>query len=136
MTVYRIIPAGDIELSARSPITGKRRVVMNTGPRYVRQKIASRLRFFLGEWFLDTRLGVPYYRDVLIANADLSIVRSIFREVILSVPEVASLDKLTLAFDTEARALAIEFDASLVAGGVLLVRQPDRPFIIHLQRAA
>lgn len=136
MSVVRIIPVGDIELSARDPITGKRRVVMNRGPRYVRQKIAARLRFFLGEWFLDTRLGVPYYRDVLITNPDLNVVRSIFRQVILSVQEVASLDKLELSFDSESRALAIEFDASLVAGGVLLVRQPDPPFIIQVQRAA
>ena len=135
MTVWRVIPAGDVELGPVKA-NGKRSISLVTGPRYVRQKIAARLNFFLDEWFLDRRLGVPYYRDVLLMNPDLDIARSVFRTVILSVQEVATVDKLTLAFDTKDRTLAMEFDAPLVAGGILHVRQPDSPFIIRVQRKA
>ncbi len=135
MTVWRVIPAGDAELGPVKA-NGKRSITLITGPRYVRQKIAARLNFFLDEWFLDRRLGVPYYRDVFLQNPDLDITRAVFRSVILSVPEVAGVDKLTLGYNPLARSLAVEFDAPLVAGGILRVRQPDVPFIIRVQRKA
>lgn len=135
MTVWRVIPTGDVELGPKKA-NGKRSIVLVSGPRYVRQKIAARLNFFLDEWFLDRRLGVPYYRDVFLQNPDLDITRSVFRSVILSVQEVAAVDKLTLAYAPKERTLAVEFDAPLVSGGILQVRQPDAPFIIRVQRKA
>lgn len=136
MAVYRIIPPGDILLSPRDPATGKRRVVMFSGVDYVRQKIATRLKFFLGEWFLDQREGVPWFRDVLVQNPDLNIIRSVFRAVILSVQEVATVERIDLVWDKPFRTVAVDFRARLVDGGVVLVRQPDPPFIIQVQRAA
>ena len=135
MTVWLVIPPGDLELSS-NPVTGKVSFVLIKGAPAVRQKIASRLKFFLGEWFLDTRLGMPYYRDVYGQGVSLDVIRSLIRACILSVPEVAAITKLTLTHDVEARAVAIEFNAQLVEGGVLAVAQPDLPFILSLQRAA
>lgn len=136
MAVYRIIPPGDVLLGPKDPTTGKRRIVMYSGVDYVRQKIAVRLKFFLGEWFRDTRQGVPWFRDVLVQNPDLNVIRSVYRAVILSVQEVSSVDRIDLVWTKPLREVAVEFDATLVAGGVLLVRQPDPPFIIQVQRAA
>lgn len=36
------------------------------GVESVRQRVAQRIRHWLGEWFLDRTSGVPYYRDVLV----------------------------------------------------------------------
>ncbi len=134
--IYRVIPIGDLELTDPDPITGKRRVKMVTGAQYARQKIAARLRFFEREWFVDQRQGVPYYTEVYVMNPNLDRIRTMYKKIILSVQEVVSVDKIKLTFDPKARALAVEFDASLVEGGVLAVRQPDPPFIITLPRAA
>lgn len=133
MPVFRVIPAGDIAMTY-DPTTGKRQLRLVGGVRYVRQKIASRLKFFLGEWFLDQRQGVPYYRDVFVQNPDLDLIRSVFRAVIVSVQEVTDVLNLEVAYSQSTRELAVSFEARLVAGGVLLVRQPDEPFIIRVQR--
>lgn len=132
MTVFLVIPPGDIELS--EPVNGKRSVMLVSGPEYVKQKIASRLRFFLGEWFLDQRLGVPYFRDVLGQNPQIEVIRSILRQVILSVQEVTTISQLDLTHDKDERTLAVAFDCALVGGGVLEVRQPDPLFILQVQR--
>lgn len=136
MAIYRIIPPGDIKLTPKDPTTGKRRVSMVSGVQYVRQKISTRLRFFLGEWFLDQREGIPYYRDVFIKNPDLAIIRSVFRQVINSIQEVSEIRTLTVAYNRTTRTLGVEFDVRLVDGGVLVVRQPDAPFIINVQRSS
>lgn len=136
MTIFRIIPANDIAFTTSPLDATKKTPYFVRGPEYVKRKIAARLKFFLGEWFLDQRLGVPWIRDAFTQNPDLDIIRSIFRTVILGVQEVATLDKLNLTFDRASRSLAVEFNATLVAGGELLVRQPDPPFIIEVQRAA
>ena len=134
MALYRIIPVGDRDLVDDE--NGLAQLVVLTGPAFVRQKIAARLKFFLGEWFLNLREGVPYYRIVLVANPDLGLIRTLFRRVILSVEEVADLTKLVVHYDKPTRTIAVEFDAELVEGGVLLVRQPDPAFLISLMQAA
>lgn len=126
MAIYRVIPAGDIDLGP------DRRGVLLRGPEFVRTKLSQRLRFFLGEWFIDRRQGVPYFQDVFVKNPDLDVVRAIFRQVMVSIQEVSSIPMLDLTYDSGARRLAVSFDAHLVAGGVLQVRQPDPPFIIQL----
>lgn len=124
MTLYRIIPAGDLDLGPN--LQG----VLLRGSAYVRQKISQRLKFIQGEWFADQRLGVPYYEDIFAKNPNLDIVRTILLNALLSVQEVGSVDWLTFSLTNETRQLAISFQANLVSGGVLLVRQPDPPFII------
>ena len=131
MTYALIIPAGDLRLDPTPE--GKSVLVLYKGSDFVRQKIIARFQFFLGEWFLDTRLGIPYYRDMVGTDPDFAVIRSIFRKVLQSIPEIATIDKLTVSLDVD-RNLSVEFDANLVAGGVLEIRQPDLPFIIRLTR--
>lgn len=123
-------------ISATQPAMSKRRVALISGPAYVRQKIQTRLKFFEKEWFIDMRLGVPYYTEVYVQNPNLDRISTLFKKVILSIQEVSSIEKLLLTFDSKSRSLAVEFDCSLVSGGVLTVRQPDPPFIITIPRAA
>lgn len=133
MPVTRIIPTGDLDLEL---VDGMLRPKMVTGAEYVRQKISARLKFFLGEWFLDLREGVPYFRDVFVKNPDVDLIRSIFRDVLSSVSDVAAVNQLALTYDDATRELAVEFHVTLVDGSEILVRQPDLPFIIRVQRTA
>lgn len=135
MALFRLIPAGDAELFPSPTAPGKRVFALVTGPRYVKQKIASRMRFFLGEWFLDTRLGVPY-RDIFVKNPDIDKARTFIRTVLGSIQEVKSVRSIDVVYDPVARALSVNFDVQLVDGGILQIRQPDPAFIFPTQSAA
>lgn len=84
-----------------------------------KQRLTIKIRTFLGEWFLDTRVGVPYFRDILIKNPNLSIIRVIFRRLLLGDEAVDSVPKLELEFDSASRKLFVTFDAVLTDGSIL-----------------
>lgn len=132
MTLFRVIPAGDLALEV-NPANGKRRPVLLRGPQYVRQKLQTRFKFFLAEWFRDLRQGIPYYRDVFVRNPDLDVIRSVFRDVILSVVEITSIARLDPVYDPAARTLAFDFEVVLTNGDTLIVQPNDAAFIITLQ---
>jgi hypothetical protein len=108
-----------------------------SGLQYARQKIAARFKFFLAEWFLDRREGVPYFRDVFVKNPDLRVIRSVFRQVLLSIttelgtPLVKSIPTFELVFTPATRSLAFAFQAVLDSGELLSVLPSDQLFIIN-----
>lgn len=126
--IVRTVPAGDLALDERGNF-----VWLDPGPEYTRQRLASRIKFFLREWFLDLRKGVPYFKHVLVKNPDLNVVRQVFRRVILGTPGVLSIveDKIELAYDPTARSCAVGF-AAIVEGGLITVALNDPDFIIAL----
>lgn len=92
------------------------------------QHLAIRLRFFLGEWFLDLRVGIPYFESILLKNPNLITVQSVFREAILETPGVASISRFDLDVNASTRVLTLEFTVIKTADG-----QPldfSREFII------
>ncbi len=90
----------------------------------VRQRLEIKLELFLGEWFLNTRLGFPYYRHILVKNPNLSLIRTLFRSAILDDPDVVAVPQLTLDHDTAARRLYVRFDAVLRDGSLVSVSLP------------
>lgn len=103
-------------------------LVFVTGAEAVRQHLESRLRFFLGEWFLDQREGIPYFRHVLGVQApSVTLLTSIFRKVALDTPGIESLPLFRLAIDR--RTLQIEFEAHLETGEVIATAEP---FIVEV----
>lgn len=85
----------------------------------IRQHLAIRLQLFRGEWFLDTRVGIPYYQSILIKNPDLIAVRGIYTQAILATPGVESIGKFDLTFDTSIRKLVISFECVVDTGETL-----------------
>lgn len=45
----------------------------------VAQRLSVRLRTYLGEWFLDTKMGIDWYADVLIKNVTRQTVDTIIQ---------------------------------------------------------
>lgn len=125
--IVRTIPAGDLAL-----VNGTF-VWLQQGPEWVRQKLAQRLKMFLGEWFLDRRLGVPYFKHVFVSNPNLDQVRQMFRKVILGTPGVLSIegDTITLDYNPTARSLGVSF-AAICEAGKVTVNPGDPDFIISL----
>ncbi len=74
-------------------------------------KLKHRLAFVLGEWFLDQRLGVPYFDVVFVKNPDIEVIRRMFRRIILSCPPIADVKSLDVYFLKAERKLVYEFQA-------------------------
>lgn len=106
-----LIPAGDLAL-----VEGDFREV--EGSLEVRQNIETRYRFFLGEWFLDQREGVPWYRDVFGKNIDRELARSVLLQVLEQTPGVLAVDTFELTFDEQNRKIDLSFVAQTSDGPV------------------
>lgn len=97
---------GDLYISTRGQF------VLATGGDAVRQHVRSRLRFFLGDWFLDERQGFPYYRDVFRKNPNRQAVISALRRTVRETPGIAEVDELTLSIEAD-RSARVDFRAIL-----------------------
>lgn len=105
MSNFLLDPAsGKLDLSK-----GRLQLVGTDPNAEIRQKIAVRLQFFKGEWFLDQNIGVPYFQAILIKNPNLPTIQSIYRQAIVSVPGVSDLRNFAFTFDAPARKLSVSF---------------------------
>jgi hypothetical protein len=93
-------------------------LVMVTGKEAIKQDIVQRLRTFLGEWFLDNTIGVPYYQQILVKNPNQSNIDAIFINVILSTPGVTQLSEYSFKPNYTIRQLEIDFIAQTTDGEV------------------
>lgn len=93
----------------------------------VAQQLEIRCKFFYQEWFLDQRLGIPYFRDVLVQNPDQNLIRSLFSRTVRTTPGVASVSAMTLRLDQPERHLYLYFSALLDSGTELVYE----PFILE-----
>lgn len=90
--------------------------VLVDGTDAIAQDLTVRFQFFQGEWFLDTRLGIPYYQKILGEKPRLNIMKNIFRKAILLTPGVLSISDLDITYDGATRVLAVSFQCSSVEG--------------------
>ncbi len=78
----------------------------------VAQQIKIKLKWFLGEWFLNTADGLPYFEDILVKNPNMTRIRNIFRQKILEVDDVKAVNSLTLSNNRQTRELTVEYEAA------------------------
>lgn len=69
----------------------------------VAQHIRIRVRFFLGEWFLDESRGVPYLQRVFVKAPRPGLVQSVLRKAIEGTPGVRSVTELDVSTDARTR---------------------------------
>lgn len=104
------IPKGDLDM------TPEGQLLFTDGIEQARQEVQCRFAFFLGEYFLDTRQGLPYYRDVLIKNPNRETVLSLFSRTALSVPGIIQVSELTYDLDARTRKLSVTGEALWIDG--------------------
>lgn len=95
----------------------------------IAQQIQSRFRMFVGEWFLDRRLGVQYMRDVFGKNRSKAQVDFLMRRVIFSVPGVASIVSFSSAIGADRR-YRLTFEAKTRTGSRVSAVNFD-PFLLE-----
>jgi hypothetical protein len=81
----------------------------------VMQSIKIRLLWIFGEWFRDTRRGVPFFQDEF-TKGDHALVESLLKATILETPEVRNLLSFSTTYDAENRKYTVEFSADTIYG--------------------
>ena len=95
------------------------------------QRLRVRLRFLRGEWFADTRLGIPYLGELglLGSRLDETALAAIFRPIVAGTPGVARV--VVLAVTLRDRVASITFEAAL-SDGAILNSDDFPPFVVEL----
>jgi hypothetical protein len=82
----------------------------------LQQFLKQRLQTFLGEWFLDSSKGVPYFEEILVKRPQFEAVDSIFKTQILQTPGIINLESFEFDYDGPTRALSLSFRAQSIEG--------------------
>jgi hypothetical protein len=91
-------------------------LVLVDGIDAIRQDLDVRLKFFQGEWFLDTRVVMPYYQRILGEKPRLPAVAAIFREAVLQTPGIVGVTDFDIQFARPTRRLTLSFRALSTEG--------------------
>lgn len=97
---------------------GERDYLKNT-PECVAQSVATRLKLWRGEWFLDETEGTPYAPSILGKHTSQSYDMAI-RERVLDTPGVSEIVEYASSFNGETRKLAVNMTINTVYGEVTL----------------
>lgn len=98
-------------------------LLLTEGIDRTRQFLSQRLKFFEGEWFLDTDLGIAYFDEVFVKNPDPIALDTIFKDVILDTPGVLGLEEYEMLLDTATRELKLSFHARTTDGPIEFVEE-------------
>lgn len=84
------------------------------------QNVSIRLRFFLGEWFLDIESGIPYYQDFFIKAPNQIRIESLIKEEILDTDGINEITAFEAEFDSSLREFSVNFSAQADEGEIEL----------------
>lgn len=88
----------------------------STGLTGMAQTCKITLQMWMGDWFLNTDLGVPYLQSILGQKFNEAVMAGIFRDVLLAIPGVIAVASLTVAFDPVKRLLSVTFAVQCAFG--------------------
>jgi len=95
-------------------------LVLVTGIDRVVQAIRIKLKFFYGEWFLDTTYGIKYQELIFIKNPNVNIVDDALKAAIVDDPDVLELIKFESDIDNQTRVLTVSFVVNTIYGIVTI----------------
>lgn len=85
------------------------------GTQEVAQRLCQNLRTLLGEWFLDSSLGVPYIQSILVKNPTHA--PGILKNTITTTEGVQSLLAFSFTLDNQSRGATVTFKCLDIYGG-------------------
>lgn len=95
-------------------------LVLTTGRDAVAQYLSQVLQTFLGEWFLDTTVGVPWFQKVLgQKNPNIVDIESALKVIIIETPGVQELTSFSFTFDPASRTANVQGSVQSQMGEVL-----------------
>lgn len=86
----------------------------------ISQNLSIRLKFILGEWFLDITQGVPYFQEFFIKNPNQIHIESILKQEIVQTLGIRELTSFEADFDKQKRIFSVTFGAKAITGEEIL----------------
>lgn len=80
--------------------------------------LADRLELGLGEWFLDTSQGIPFFSFLGVKNPSIDAIRAMFRSVILFDPTIVSVTELSVTLNAR-RQMTYNFSCKVNDGSTI-----------------
>ncbi len=93
-------------------------IVLTLGVDAIVQHVRQRLKTFYGEYFLDSRRGVPWFQQILKKGPDPVIIDSILKRTIVLTPGIIQLTKFDATYDKANRTLSVTFKAKSEEGPI------------------
>lgn len=87
-----------------------------TGSSAIAQDVLQQLQVFLGEWFLNTSLGLPWLQQILVKQPNIDVIDGLIQNAILAVDGIDQLITYNYTFDSPSRTLSITFQATTYNG--------------------
>ena len=105
-----------LDLVTNRVVLVKGQLVIQGGIDDIAQDLKTRLQTVYGEWFLDTRIGIPYFTRILGQKPRLALVKTIFKKAIQSTPGVIRITEFSMPYNGVTRSLNLTFSANTVEG--------------------
>ncbi len=86
-------------------------LVLIDGSEEIAQLVQQRVGTFLGEWFLDSSIGVPYFQQILKKNPDPAVIDAVLKKTISQTDGLLELTAMDIDIDAATRTLTVEFSA-------------------------
>lgn len=115
---------GDLLLS-----TDKRFTLITDKAQCAAQNLTNRFLLFEGEWFLDTRLGFPFYRVIAVKNPDIRTLRQVFSRVILTTQSIVAINRLDIVLHPN-RSASVDLECQCDNGAIIVGGNTE--FIVKL----
>lgn len=87
-----------------------------TGAQACAQNVVTTLRMYLGEWFLDTSKGVPWFQDILKKPENLALAEADLKAAILGVLGVNTI--LSFSFVQSGRGATVTVSLDTLYGNI------------------
>lgn len=90
----------------------------------VAQHQATRLRFYLGEWFLDTNAGTPWFQSIFVKPFNQQLTESIIKDRILQTPGTEELTEFSAEYfpsksgENPARSFSVKYSCRSIYGEI------------------
>lgn len=82
------------------------------------QRTTIRLRTFYGEWFLNTRYGVPYFERIFQKSTPKSVVDAILKEQIMKDRDILAIVEFNSSLNNATRAYSMSFRIKVRDGSI------------------
>lgn len=96
----------------------------NLSDEEIAQSLKQNLKTFLGEWFLDLSIGLPYIQIIFVKGTPPEVIDAAFKNAIIKTKGIRTLNNFEdLDLNPATRGLAVNFDVTTINGNTITIQE-------------